>query len=76
MLDPLDKILEVENPAEVLRNQTGIFEVTSPYGHTFEVTCRSGSRMSVREIGAPKRAEITPQAGSRWTVRRVKKAVA
>ena len=76
MLDPLDAVLEVENPAEVLRNKTGIFEVTSPYGHTFEVTCRFGARMSARELGVPKRAEITPQAGAHWKIRRIKKAVA
>ena len=76
MLDPLDRVLEVENPAEALRNKTGVFEVTSPYGHTFEVTCLPGKRMSMREIGAPKRAEITPQAGASWKIRRVKTAVA
>jgi hypothetical protein len=27
--------LEVENPAEALRNQDGIFKVISPYGHIF-----------------------------------------
>ena len=76
MLDPLDTVLEVENPAEVLRNKTGIFEVTSPYGHTFEVTCHSGTRMSMRELGVPKRAPITPQDGASWKIRRLKKAVA
>jgi hypothetical protein len=76
MHDPLDNILEVENPAEVLRNETGIFEVTSPYGHTFQVTCTPGTRMSVREIGVPKRAEITPGPGASWKIRRVKQAVA
>jgi hypothetical protein len=76
MVDPVDNTVEVENPAEVLRNQTGIFEVTSPYGHTFQVTCQPGTRMSVREIGVPKRADITPGPGSNWKIRRVRKAVA
>ena len=42
--------LEVENPAEALRNRNGTFTVISPYGNIFQVTCRRGS-MRVREIG-------------------------
>jgi len=76
MFEPLDQLLEVENPAEVLRNQTGVFEVTSPYGHTFEVVCRSGARMSVREIGVPKRAQISEHPGASWRIRRLRQAVA
>jgi hypothetical protein len=47
----LNNTVEVENPAETLRNQDGIFRVTSPYGHIFQVTCRRGSSMRIREIG-------------------------
>ena len=51
--------MEVENPAEVLRDEDGVlFEVTSPYGHLFQVTCRPGATMEVREISEPKRANV------------------
>jgi hypothetical protein len=43
--------VEVEKPAEVLRDQNGTFKVTSPYGHIFQVSCRKGRNMHVREIG-------------------------
>ena len=50
MIDTLNGVVEVINPAEILRNQDGIFEVISPYGHVFQVTCRRGAKMSVREM--------------------------
>jgi hypothetical protein len=50
----------VENPAEILRNEDGIFEVTSPYGHVFQVVCRRGSQMNVREISQPESTELSP----------------
>jgi hypothetical protein len=33
MIDAPHGTVEVENPAEVLREEDGVFEVTSPYGH-------------------------------------------
>src|SRR5437016_12016536 len=33
-----DDTMEVTNPAEFLRNERGVFEVISPYGHVFSVT--------------------------------------
>jgi hypothetical protein len=50
MLHSFDERLKVENPAEILRGQDGVFEVVSPYGYTFEVTCRPGIAMQVREL--------------------------
>ena len=44
--------LEVENPKEVLRNEDGTFQVISPTGYIFQVTCRKGRNMRVREIGS------------------------
>lgn len=41
----------MENPAEVLRDQDGTFNVTSRYGHIFRVTCRKGRNMRVSGIG-------------------------
>lgn len=65
---------EVGNPAEILRNQDGIFEVISPYGHVFQVTCRRGAKMSVREISEPQRVQSTESMT--WRIKRVARAVA
>jgi hypothetical protein len=74
MIETVNGTVEVLNPAEILRNQDGIFEVTSPFGHIFQVTCRRGAKMSVREISEPQRA---PSAASMtWRIRRVARAVA
>jgi hypothetical protein len=74
MIETVNGTVEVLNPAETLRNQDGIFEVTSPYGHVFQVTCRRGAKMTVREISEPERA---PNAESfTWRVKRVSRAVA
>jgi hypothetical protein len=74
MIETVNGTVEVLNPAEILRNQDGIFEVTSPYGHVFQVTCRRGAKMSVREISEPQRAL---SAGSlTWRITRVAQAVA
>ena len=69
MIDATDGTLEVENPAEVLREEEGVFEVTSPYGHVFQVTCHRGTRMDVREISEPKNAKV-PDCMI-WRIRRL-----
>jgi hypothetical protein len=74
MLETLNGTVEAVNPAEILRNQDGIFEVTSPYGHVFQVTCRRGAKMSVREISEPKRAQSAES--TTWRIKRVARAVA
>jgi len=74
MINPVNGVIEVDNPAEVLRNQDGVFEVTSPYGHVFQVVCRRGIRMSVREISEPQR--VQPAETSIWRIRRIARAVA
>jgi hypothetical protein len=72
MIETLNGTVEVVNPAEILRSQDGIFEVTSPYGHVFQVTCRRGAKMSVREISEPQRV---PSAESvTWRIKRVARA--
>jgi hypothetical protein len=43
--------LEVENPAEALRDQDGTFRVVSPSGLAFQFTCRRGSNMRIHQIG-------------------------
>ena len=65
-----DAIIEAENPAEVLRSQEGLFEITSPYGYVFEVTCRHGARMVIREIAQPPQLVVNPRRI--WEIRRVR----
>jgi len=74
MIDTLNGIVEVINPAEILRNQDGIFEVISPYGHVFQVTCRRGTKMNVREISEPQRSQSVENTV--WRIKRVPRAVA
>ena len=74
MIDTLNGTVEVINPAEILRNQDGIFEVVSPYGHVFQVTCRRGTKMSVREISEPQRSQSVESMV--WRIKRVPRAVA
>jgi hypothetical protein len=49
---------EVENPAEALRNAEGTFRVTSPYGDVFQVICRKGRNMHIREISNSEHRDI------------------
>ena len=66
--------LIVENPAEILRNEDGIFEVTSPYGHIFRVTCRRGAQMSVHEITQPNLVEQLSPTRFVWRIKRLQQA--
>jgi len=66
----LDGTVEVDNPAEILRDENGIFEVTSPYGHVFEVVCKRGSKMGIREIGYPE--EAVWGRGVIWRIRKLR----
>ena len=74
MIEMVNGTVEVLNPAEILRNQDGVFEVTSPYGHVFRVTCRRGAKMSVREISEPQR--VSAAESVTWRIKRVARAVA
>lgn len=74
MIEMVNGTVEVLNPAEILRNQDGIFEVTSPYGHVFQVTCRRGAKMSVRELSEPQRSVSAENMA--WRIKRVARAVA
>jgi len=74
MIETVSGTVEVLNPAEILRNQDGIFEVTSPYGHVFQVTCRRGAKMSVRELSEPQRS--LSAENMTWRIKRVARAVA
>jgi hypothetical protein len=70
----LNGTVEVENPAEALRNQNGIFRVTSPDGQVFQVTCRTGLNMRIREIGASERTIISEP--KRWQIQKVQQPLA
>jgi hypothetical protein len=74
MIQTFDSPLVVENPAEVLRNEDGIFEVTSPYGHVFSVVCRPGVQMNVREISQSE-INVMP-ARAVWQIKRIRTAAA
>jgi hypothetical protein len=39
------------NPAQALRNQSGKFKVILPNGYVFQVTCRKGRNIRIREMG-------------------------
>jgi len=74
MIDTADGAIEVKSPVEALRNEDGVFEVSSPYGHVFQVSCRREGRMDVRELNEPKRA-IVPER-ILWRIRRLNRDVA
>jgi hypothetical protein len=74
MIDAADGTVEVKSPVEALRDEDGVFEVSSPYGHVFQVTCRRGGRMDVREITEPKQAKVPDRI--LWRIRRVNRDVA
>ena len=66
--------LIVENPAEILREEEGAFEVISPFGHVFSVTCRRGSKMQVHEVGAIANW-VAPASSCAWRIKRIPAAV-
>ena len=65
--------VEVKSPVEALRDEDGVFEVSSPYGHVFQVICRRGGRMDVREL-----VETKHKVPIRvlWRIRRIHRDVA
>jgi hypothetical protein len=65
----LSGTVQVENPAEALRNQSGTFKVTSPDGHVFQVTCRRGSNMRIREIAGD--GNVSPAERKRWEIEKL-----
>lgn len=61
--------LEVENPAEALRDQDGTFRVVSPSGLVFQVTCRRGSNMRIRQIGESETQLLLES--QRWRIEKI-----
>lgn len=68
----IEQTVEVNNLVAALVGEEGVFEVTSPQGSVFEVTCRRGCRMSFREISDGKRTRGTH--GITWRIRRLPRA--
>ena len=63
------QMLEVANPAEALRNQKGKFKVISPNGYIFQVTCRKGTKIRIREIGASEPNTFSQLRG--WRIEKI-----
>jgi hypothetical protein len=70
----LSGLVQVENPAEALRNQNGTFKVTSPDGHVFQVICRRGSNMRIREIGEA--GNVSSSEPKRWQIEKLAQPIA
>lgn len=60
---------QVTNPAEALVNQEGTFEVVSPAGRIFEVTCRRGHGMTFRQVREPEGKPHSTQ--ETWLIRQL-----
>jgi hypothetical protein len=89
MLQPFRDAVTVDNPAEILRNQMGVFEVVSPYGLVFQVTCQPGTTMKMREVShASNHAANRPSSyssgaiaksnepvGNAWRIRKVSSGI-
>lgn len=74
MIESADVAVEVRSPVEALRNEHGVFEVSSPYGHVFQVTCRRAGRMDVREVIVPIQSKVPDRI--LWQIRRISRDVA
>ncbi len=70
MISTTEATSTVENPAEFLRNEEGVFEVTSPYGHIFRVICKPGAQMQVSAVSEPQRRQPAPETMT-WHIRKV-----
>jgi hypothetical protein len=68
----INQTVEVTHLAAALVDEEGVFEVTSPQGNIFEVTCSRRCRMSFREICDGKRMRRTN--GISWRIRRLDRA--
>lgn len=64
-----NEIQMAANPLETLRNQTGQFKVVAPNGYVFQVTCRKGRNIRIREVGALEQY-VVPEA-SAWQIERI-----
>jgi hypothetical protein len=67
MVSTGDNEVRAENPAEVLLRQEGQFEVISPSGDVFHVTCQRGVKMAFTRVSE----QPTRRRGNAgWRIRR------
>jgi len=69
VLMPKGEMLQVENAAVALRNQNGTFKVISPNGYIFQVICRRGRKIRIREIGEPEHSAFSELKG--WQIEKI-----
>jgi hypothetical protein len=67
MLHKHKDTVQVENPAEFLLREDGVFEVTAPWGEIFRVTCGRGVKMAFTQIG---KEEGSTRQTAAWRIRR------
>ena len=68
MIVAINDPLSVNNPTEFLQNQVGVFEVMSPHGHVFEVTCRHDTEITIRSLSGILRTE---KCQAKWRIRKL-----
>lgn len=61
--------VKVKNPSEVLVYQDGVFELTSPSGDIFHVTCHRGMRMTFTQTVPNRKKEGGAREGTNWRIR-------
>jgi hypothetical protein len=59
----------VADSAETLRKLNGQFKVISPNGYIFQVTCRKGTKIPIREIGESEPITFSQVQG--WRIERI-----
>jgi hypothetical protein len=72
MIDKAKIKVKVQNPAAVLLDEDGVFELTSPWGDVFRVTCHRGVGMAFTQVDEVGRRT---RYGTRWRIRRHRSAV-
>ncbi len=67
----LHESILVANPAEFLKKESGIFDVTSPTGDKFRVVCRPGRRLRIlNQVHLP----VTGKADIVWRIEKIGQA--
>ncbi len=64
----IGETIVVDNPTESLRDETGLFEVTTPAGDTLRVTCRPGHMI----VSDPTFAPVAKIQQLTWRIRKLR----
>jgi hypothetical protein len=67
MIPTANSEIRANNPAAVLLGQEGQFEVISPSGDVFHVTCQRGVKMAFTRVGEEARGK---RGNNTWRIRR------